>query len=153
MSMKSVPVLSMSVLSLSLLALVGCGQKVAGSYSLTQSGSQISSSVNGAAACSAVTLPLTSNSSSVTATGSNSCYTESLTGVDSGNGVITNVSLSLVPVQTTGSSYTYYSGAASVACIYTGTLTVTNNVVSGSLQPSGQCLGYGPLTINGTKLN
>ncbi len=143
---------SISVATFSLLIASGCGQKVNGSYNLSQSGSQFSNSTNGAA-CSQINLNLTSNSSQVSATGSNTCFTETLTGVDSGNGVITGATLTLIPVPQTQNSYSYYSGSSTTGCIYTGTLTIANNVVTGTLQPSQQCMYYGPITINGTKLN
>ena len=135
------------LLPVALLTLSGCGQKVAGGYNLTQSGGQMQYSYGASTSCNQISLTFTENSNQVMATGSNACFTETLVGSNN-NGSIQVTSLTLTPVSTSGG----YSGGYS--CIYTGTLIVQNNIVTGTLTPSqsGTCGNY-PLTISGTKVN
>ncbi len=138
-------VLSVTSLFATLILMAGCGSKVAGSYSLTQSGL---SSYSSSGACSIVTLSITENSNAVSANGSNSCFVENLTGTDLGNGTIQVTSMTIVP---TGTSSGF--GSYSTNCTYTGTLSVVNNVISGTLTSQGGYCGNQPITINGTKTN
>ena len=82
---------SISALVFALVLASGCGQKVAGTYTLSQSGQQ-AQMMN----CSQITLNLSSSSSQIQASGSNGTCTESLTGTDLGNGTIQVTSLTNV---------------------------------------------------------
>jgi hypothetical protein len=143
---------------------VGCGSKVGGTYTFSQTGSSVNS------ACSAVTLNLTSNSNQVSANGSNGNCTEILTGYDNGNGTITVQSLSMTVVnsnQQYGNNQQYNNVNSNSSCIYTGTLNVSGNSVSGNLtsnanqgQSQTGSYGYnnyqstcGTVYITGTKNN
>jgi hypothetical protein len=135
------------------LLLGGCGQKIAGTYNLIQSSSSGYATSYGTnqVACEQISLNISESGSAVSASGSNTCWTETLTGTESG-GVI-QATLIEIPVTSTGTSTSYYG--SSQGCIYTGTLTISNNVITGSLENSTS--GYAglctPITINGTKTN
>ncbi|MBC7395915.1 MAG: hypothetical protein H7333_00605 [Bdellovibrionales bacterium] len=133
---------SISALVFGLVLASGCGQKVAGTYTLSQSGQQ-AQMMN----CSQITLNLSSSSSQVQASGSNGTCTESLTGTDLGNGTIQVTSLTMMG---NGSYNQNTSGMPS--CVFSGTLTVTNNQVSGMLNSASSGNGYcGTIQITGTK--
>jgi ABC-type oligopeptide transport system substrate-binding subunit len=144
MMMKKKTILSsLFVAGLSLVA-AGCGSKIAGTYTLSQSGTSALASY-----CSNVTLTLSENSNTVSGTGSSGQCTETLQGTDAGSGVIQVTSFT----ETLISSGTY-GGGYNQSCVYTGTLTVNNNIVTGTLNAtsSGNCYGA-TITINGTKTN
>jgi hypothetical protein len=136
------------------LGLVGCGSKVGGTYTFSQTGQSVMSG------CSTVTLNLTSNSNQVSANGSNGQCTEMLTGYDNGNGTITVQSLTMTLTATSSYNNNNYGNQTQV-CTYTGTLNVSGNVVTGQLQAAQSASMYGsnyqsscsPITINGTKNN
>jgi ABC-type oligopeptide transport system substrate-binding subunit len=99
---------SLMVVGLSIAA-VGCGSKVAGTYSLSQTGNSYYTQ------CSAVSLNVTENSNAVTATGSNGTCIENLSGIDNGG----TITVSSFTISLTNS----YSNSMP-QCSYTGTLTV-----------------------------
>jgi len=130
------------------LGLVGCGSKVGGTYTFSQSGQSVNS------ACASMTLNLTSNSNQVSANGGNGTCTETLTGFDNGNGTITVQSLTMTLINNS-----QQMGMMPTSCIYTGTLNVSGNQVSGMLtvqqsysgMQSSNMYSCGPLQITGTK--
>ncbi len=142
---------SISAIAFGLFFAVGCGQRIGGTYMLTQQGQQ-AQSLN----CSQITLNLTSNSSQVSGTGSNGTCTEQFTGLDNGNGTITVTSLSMM-ANPNGGAQTYNNQYGQSACMYSGTLNVSGNSVSGTLTSNnsgGSGYGYsycGTLTITGTR--
>jgi hypothetical protein len=147
--LKQKRALSISIV-IATLGLVGCGSKVAGTYTFSQSGMSNT-------ACSNIVLNLTSNSNQVSANGSSGTCTETLTGYDNGNGTITVQSLTMTTIQGQTQQYPYnnYNNMSNQSCIYTGMLTVSGNVVSGTLMVQNTGMNYsnncGTLTINGTK--
>jgi len=130
-----------------ILGAVGCGSKVAGTYTLSQT------SNGGLTQCNSVNLSMSENSNTVSGTGTSGTCTETLTGTDLGNGTIQVTSLTLTLVN---SGYGGYGSNQS--CIYTGTITVNNNVVTGTLTSStvSTYSNYGAycsptITISGSK--
>ena len=141
-----------AILAVGLLLLSACGQKIAGNYSLVQTGGYQTGAYN--ASCSQISLAITDNGGAISATGSNACWTENLIGSESNN-IITVTSLTQIPVSSTNSAVSTISNN----CMYSGTLTVSNNVISGTLTSvanTGYNVGYsfcGTITVNGTKTN
>jgi hypothetical protein len=136
-----------AVLTLSMTSLFGCGQKMAGTYSLTQMGAQFSS-----AQCSQINIAVNESSSTVSGQGSNACFTEMLTGTDNNNGQMT-VTLSLMPISGAPGTSMGFTQSGSMMCTYQGTLMVSGNVVTGMLTPMST-YGYGcsgQISLNGTK--
>ena len=151
---------SISMITFGLIFAVGCGQKIGGTYVLTQQGQQ-AQSLN----CSQINLNLTTLSNNqVQATGSNGTCSETLTGTDNGNGSITVTSLTMMNPQSymsNGYGNQNYGnqnyGGQSSACVYSGILNVSGNTVSGMLTStntgsSGYGYSYcGTLNITGTR--
>jgi hypothetical protein len=122
---------------------VGCGKGMSGTFSVTQSNLSSCSSPQ-------INLNITDEGGSVRGTGSNSCIaSETLTGTNDGNGHVTNAVLT-VTLASSQNQYGYNSGynsgynpgyygnnnygnQPSVTCTYTGTLNLSNNVLSGTL--------------------
>lgn len=136
----------------------GCGSSPAGTYSVGETISNCSNAQTN--------LNVTETGSTVNGTGSNACYNESLNGTDSG-GTMTGVTMTLSPTSsasaypygsygygTMGCAYGSYCASASTSCVYTGTLTYGNNVLSGTLtlQSGSNSASCPPnITLNGTK--
>ena len=124
----------------------GCGSKLNGNYALTQSGGAAQTNP----ACSAINLVLTENNNVVSGTAGNGCYNETLNGTNLGNGTM-NVTVNLTPVYGANA----YPAAQST-CNYQGTMTISGNLVTGTLM-AVQSVGISTLscgtqlTINGTK--
>ena len=124
-----------------------CGNKMAGNYSLTETGGAAQTNP----ACGMVNLVISENNNAVTGSAQNSCFTQTLNGTDLGNGTM-NVTVVLTPIY----GATGYQSTTS-ACTYTGTMTVSGNAVTGTLTQTQTYGGYGSLscgttlTLNGTK--
>ena len=131
-----------------ILGAAGCGSKVGGTYMFSQTGTSLNT------ACSTITLNLTSNSNQVSANGGNGTCTETLTGYDNGNGTITVQSLTMTVINSQSNN-----GVTNQSCIYTGTLNISGNAVTGLLtSQSNTSYSYsnfqsycGTLNITGTK--
>ena len=125
-----------TVLILSTLALfgTGCGKNRSGSYTLNETLSTVTTT----ATCQQgqATFNIVDNGTTINGSASNSCFIQTLTGTDAGN-QITGVSLTLAPISNTTSYGGYPSGYGAQQpqqnCIFTGTLNVVDNQVSGNL--------------------
>lgn len=148
----------------------GCGKGPAGNYNLgvTTSGGQVASNC---ANNSQVQTNVTENGSTLSGSGSSSCFSNlNFSGSENGS-QLTSVtfSLSIAPQANTGQvgygggGYypPYYNPSGimnpgtvngqSVACSYTGSLNFSNNTISGTLQSSTtttQYNGYCPQTVS-----
>jgi len=147
------------VLSAALMLLVftlsACGTKFSGTYNLTQQGGQFQSNPS----CSQITLSINESSSQLSGQGQNQCFTETLQGTTSSSGQA-NVTLMVYSSgmggQTgyPGNTYypnNYYQNSGGMGCSYQGMLTISGNTITGSLSPTGNCMGQGMITINGTR--
>ena len=130
----------------------GCGRNLSGSWPMTISGS--GGAITSNTACQSTTqvnFNITESGSGVTGNGSNSCDTYILSGTEN-NGTIQVSNMTMTPVSST------YSGGYNTTCVYTGTLTDSNNQIQGQLQIMNQAQGQGTygicqplLYISGTK--
>jgi hypothetical protein len=136
---------------------VGCGMRSNTVYNLNQTGAQFSN-----AQCSSIRLAVNESGGQISGTGSNPCFTQTLTGSLTSNGQM-NVTLSLIPAASANQAYNpasagMYGGnggmfGASMNCSYQGVLTLSGNTIQGVLNPVSS-FGYGCLgsiSINGTR--
>ena len=143
-----------AALMLSLFALSACGTRFTGTYNLTQQGGQFQSNP----ACSQITLSINENSNQISGQGQNQCFTETLQGTMSSSGQA-NVTLSVYSSSMGGQTNwtngynpnNSYQNAGGMGCSYQGMLTISGNTITGSLSPTGNCMGQGMITINGTR--
>lgn len=121
-----------SVCALALFAISSCGQRVNGNYVLTQSGLQYANQ----AGCQQISLAINESGGQVSGSGSNQCFTETLMGT-SNNGVI-QATITITPTYNNNSQtgQTSYYNSQSVSCMYTGQLTISGNMISGTLSSS-----------------
>ncbi len=108
----------------------GCGQSISGNYTLneTLANSQLTSTT---CQSSTATLNLVSSNNNVNGSATNTCFTETLVGTQSGN-QITGITWTLIP-SATSMTTTYGSTSAQTSCVYTGSLNVSQGELSGSL--------------------
>jgi|GEM_PF-6836084 len=55
------------------------------------------------------------------------------------------------PYNNYGSYSNPYMNSGGMGCTYQGLLMVSGNTISGSLNPTGNCIGQGMITLNGTR--
>jgi hypothetical protein len=160
---KRSTILTLFAISALTLVSTGCGKKITGNYSLveTQAGA-----VQNASSCMTLptTLNLTENGTAMSGSSASSCYSQTMTGTDAGN-QITGVSLTLTPLTQAQPQYNLGTTTSAQPCVYTGTLNVNSNQISGTLtlvaqavqqqQPQQTMISYcaTSLTINGNLLN
>ena len=132
-----------TLMALAMVSLFGCGQKVTGTYTLTQLGGPFQS-YSGMQQCQQISIPVNENSNAISGNGSNQCYTEILMGTNNGNGQMT-VTLTLIQNggAASGMGMTGMYNAGSGSCTYQGTITVSGTSVQGSLNPAQTSTGYG----------
>jgi hypothetical protein len=114
--------------SIGLLSLAtGCGKGVTGTYTINQiqtaPAMMSMAQGQGATNCQSTqaTLNLMENNQNVSGNAVNNCFSETLTGTHSGDGQITGVTLTMIPMN----SYPQYGGAqGSQNCVYNGTISV-----------------------------
>ena len=139
-----------------------CGTRFTGTYNLTQQGGQFQQN----AGCSQITLSINESGNQITGQGQNQCFSETLQGTTSSNGQaqVTLMVYSGGSGQTNFTGYpsnnyypnnyypsNFYQNSGGMGCAYQGILTISGNTVTGSLNPTGNCVGQGSITLNGTK--
>lgn len=154
----------------------GCGSGPSGNYNITQT---MSGAASSACQSSQAQMSINANGQSVSGSASNQCFSENFTATDSG-GSLTGVTLTITPtsqaISNVSGNYNnpynphnsynnpYYgnsNGAAGQSCAYVGTLSFSNNQISGTLtlQNSGSSNYYynsgsscpSSISINGSK--
>lgn len=140
--------------------LVGCGMMgLSGSYNVTQQGGQFQQNP----ACSQIMLSITQSGNQISGQGQNQCFTQTLQGTSANNGQA-NVTLTLMPsgsgqtnwMNSPGNTYNPYNSGfqnmGGMGCTYQGMLIISGNTISGSLNPTGNCMNQGMITLNGTRI-
>lgn len=152
----------------------GCGSSPSGTYTVNETAGSASFGAYGfPSQCQStqINLSLQENSNTVTAQGSNSCFSSETLFATNSNGTLTGVTLTLtVAPQTSAQNcstvypYSCTSGLSttglnqSITCTYTGSLTLSNNDLQGSLSSQLSTTGISTtstcpqqLTLSGAK--
>ena len=129
--------------------LTACGMMgLSGTYNVTQQGGQFQQNP----ACSQITMTINQSGNQINGQGQNQCFTQTLQGMSSSNG---QASVTLT-VNSSGGGQTNWMpnmwNSGGMGCTYQGMLMISGNTLSGSLNPAGNCMGQGAITLNGNRI-
>jgi hypothetical protein len=133
-NMKKLNQMMLGTVAISLLA-IGCGKGISGTFKVLQS--SVGGNLSGNCANSQLDLNISENGNAISGSGSNSCFSSvTLQGTDDGDGHVTNVIYMFTLASQTGTNNNMnypYNNNSNSSCIYTGSLNLSDKVISGSL--------------------
>ncbi|MBU6153511.1 MAG: hypothetical protein KGP28_04340 [Bdellovibrionales bacterium] len=142
--------LSVFFTAASVFALTACGMMgMSGTYNVTQQGGQFQQNP----ACSQIMMNINQSGGQITGQGQNQCFSQTLQGTASANGQanVTLIVNSSMSGQTNWMPNNNWN-TGSMGCTYQGMLIISGNTISGSLNPTGNCMGQGMITLNGNRI-